>query len=123
MTIFDAINRINAIKPNSYTQLEKINALSTLDGVIKESIIDTHEGSEDVVFGGYTEETSLTTELLVPAPYDVIYLYWLEATIDYWNGETKKYNNSIEVYNTAYSEFERYYNRTHMPKGNKFKYF
>ena len=123
MTIFDAINRIDAIKPNRYTQLEKIRALSTLDGIIKNSIIDTHEGSEDVVFGGYTEETNLTTELLVPAPYDVIYLYWLESTIDYWNGETGKYNNSIELYNTAYSEFERYYNRTHMPKGNKFKYF
>lgn len=123
MTIFDAINRIDAIKPNSLTQLEKVRALSTLDGIIKNNIIDTHEGSEGVVFGGYTQETDLTTELLVPAPYDVIYLYWLESTIDYWNGETGKYNNSIELYNTAYSEFERYYNRTHMPKGNKFKYF
>lgn len=123
MTIFDAINRIDAIKPNSYTQLEKIRALSTLDGIIKSSIIDTHEGSENVVFAEYTQETALTTELLVHAPYDVIYLYWLESTIDYWNGETGKYNNSIELYNTAYSEFERYYNRTHMPKGKKFKYF
>lgn len=123
MTIFDAINRIDAIKPNSYTQLEKIRALSTLDGIIKDSIIDTHEGSENVVFAGYTQETALTTELLVPAPYDVIYLYWLESTIDYWNGETGKYNNSISLYNTAYSEFEKYYNRTHMPKGKKFKYF
>lgn len=123
MTIFDAINRIDAIKPNSLTQLEKIRALSTLDGIIKDSIIDTHEGSENVVFAEYTQETALTTELLVPAPYDVIYLYWLESTIDYWNGETGKYNNSIELYNTAYSEFERHYNRTHMPKGKKFKYF
>lgn len=123
MTIFDAINRIDAIKPNSYTQLEKVRALSTLDGIIKNSIIDTHEGSEDVVFAEYTQETNLTTELLVPAPYDVIYLYWLESTIDYWNGETGKYNNSIELYNAAYSEFEKYYNRTHMPKGKKFKYF
>lgn len=123
MTIFDAINRIDAIKPNSYTQLEKVRALSTLDGIIKNSIIDTHEGSEDVVFAEYTQETNLTTELLVPAPYDVIYFYWLESTIDYWNGETGKYNNSIELYNTAYSEFEKYYNRTHMPKGKKFKYF
>lgn len=123
MTIFDAINRIDAIKPNSNTQLEKIRALSTLDGIIKHNIIDTHEGSEDVVFEGYTQETNLMTELLVPAPYDVIYLYWLESNIDYWNGETGKYKNSSELYNTAYSEFEKYYNRTHMPKGKKFKYF
>ncbi len=123
MTIMEAINRIDAVKPNTYTQLEKIRALSTLDGVIKNNIINTHDDSEGVKFGGYTEETSLTTDLLVPAPYDVIYLYWLESTIDYWNGETGRYNNSISLYNTAYSEYERYYNRTHMPKGKKFKFF
>ena len=101
MTIFDVINRIDAIKPNSYTQLEKIRALSTLDGIIKNSIIDTHEGSEDVVFGGYTQETNLTTELLVPAPYDDIYLRWLEMQIDYANGEYGKFWNNQDWYSTA----------------------
>lgn len=123
MTIMEAINRIDTLKPNSYSQVEKIRALSVLDGIIKSKIIDTHEGAEAVVFDGYTEETNLTTNLLVPAPYDEIYLFWLESKIDYWNGETGKYNNSIDMYNTSYSEFERYYNRTHMPKGNKFKFF
>lgn len=123
MTIMDAINRIDSLKPNRYEQSEKIKALSTLDGIIKNKIIDTHVGSEEVSFEGYTDDTDNTTVLLVPAPYDVIYLYWLEATIDYWNGETMKYNNSIQLYNTAYEDFERYYNRTHMPKGKKIRYF
>lgn len=123
MTIMEAINRIDSLKPNTYSQVEKIRALSTLDGLIKENIINTHEGAEEVVFGGYTEETSLTTELLVPAPYDEIYLYWLESKIDYWNGETGRYNNSINMYNSVYAEYEKNYNRTHMPKGKKFKFF
>lgn len=123
MTIMEAINRIDAIKPNSYSQTEKMKWLSTLDGIIKTKIIDTHEGDEAVVFDGYTEETNLTTKLLVPAPYDDIYLFWLESKIDYWNGEMGRYNNSISMYNTAYAEFEKYYNRTHMPKGKKFKFF
>ena len=123
MTIMEAINRIDAIKPNSYDQSEKIRWLSTLDGIIKTKILDTHEGSGVAEFNGYTEETNLATKLLVPAPYDDIYLYWLESKIDYWSGEMGRYNNSIEMYNTAYSEFERYYNRTHMPQGKKFKLF
>ena len=49
MTIMEAINRIDAIKPNGYPQLEKIRWLSTLDGNIKANIIDTHEGGEKVV--------------------------------------------------------------------------
>lgn len=122
MTIIEAINRIDTIKPNSYTQAEKVRWLSNLDGIIKRKIIDTHEGGEAIVFEGYTESTPLTTELLVPFPYDDIYLKWLETWIDYYNGEYARYNNSVEMYNKAYSEFARHYNRTHMPKSKAFKF-
>jgi hypothetical protein len=123
MTIMDALYRIDELKPNSYSQPEKIKWLSSLDGVIKSEIIDTHEGGEDVVFNGYGEDADLTTVLLVPAPYDDIYLRWLETQIDYSNGEYGKYNNSIAMYNTAYAAYANHYNRTHMPKGKKFKFF
>ena len=118
MTVLDAIHRIDTLKPNSYSQNHKINWLSTLDGIIKAEIIDTHEGGGDISFTPYTE-TELTTPLLVPAPYDDVYIRWLEAQIDYANGEYGKYQNSMTMYNTAYSTFSRYYNRTHMPIGKK----
>ena len=123
MTIMDALHRIDTIKPNSYNQTEKVKWLSALDGTIKAEIIDTHEGAEDVVFNGYTEDTDLLTALLVPAPYDELYIFWLESKIDYWNGEIGKYNNSISMFNEAYSSYAKYYNRTHMPKGKKFRFF
>lgn len=123
MTIIEVINRIDVLKPNSYSQPEKIKWLSTLDGIVKAEIIDTHEGGEGITFEGYTEDSDLTTKLLIPAPYDNIYIFWLESQIDYWNKEMGKYNNSIAMYNAAYSAFEKYYNRTHMPKGKKFKFF
>lgn len=123
MTIIEAINRIDVLKPNTYTQVEKVMWLSNLDGIIKNNVIDTHEGGEAVVFDGYNESTPLTTEMLVKAPHDDIYLKWLESWIDYTNGEYAKYNNSANAYNDAYTAFERHYNRTHMPKANKIKYF
>lgn len=123
MTIMEVLYRIDEVKPNSYSQPEKIKWLSTLDGVIKSEIVDTHEGGEGVVFNGYNEDSDLATELLVPAPYDDIYLRWLETQIDYANGEYGKYNNSMAMYNTAYTSFANYYNRTHMPKGKKLKFF
>jgi hypothetical protein len=123
MTIIEAINQIDALKPNTYSQEDKIKWLSTLDGIVKREIIDTHEGAENVVFEGYTEETPLDTVLLVPAPYDDIYIKWLEVQIDYANKEYGKYANSMIMYNNAYGEFANYYNRNHMPKGKQFKYF
>ena len=123
MTIMGAINHIDAVKPNGYSQTEKIKWLSTLDGIVKAEIIDTHEGGESISFKEYDEMTALTQKLLVPHPYDDVYIKWLEAQIDYANGEYGKYNNSITMYNTAYSAYERYYNRTHMPKGRDFTHF
>jgi hypothetical protein len=123
MTIMEAIHRIDSVKPNKYSQSEKIQWLSALDGMIKAEIIDTHEGGHDVDFDGYTEKTDLNCALIVGAPYDEIYLYWLESKIDYWNGEVGKYNNSISMYNEAYATFVKYYNRTHLPKKKNFNFF
>ena len=123
MTIIEAINHIDSLKPNNYTQDDKVTWLSRIDGIIKEKVIDTHEGGEDITFDGYDTNTNTSTELLVPAPYDELYLRWLEAQIDYANGEYKKYNNSMTMYNSAYIEYENHYNRTHMPKGKKLKFF
>ena len=123
MTIIEAINRIDSLKPNNYTQEDKLFWLSNLDGIIKTEIIDTHEGSENVTFNGYDVDTALDTVLLVPVPYDDIYLKWLEAQIDYTNGETQRYENSMIAFNNAYETFQRFYNRTHMPKSKSIKFF
>lgn len=118
MTIIEAINRIDLLKPNTFTQLEKVRWLSTLDGIIKTEILDKHEG-DSVQFSGYDDSTIVTTALLVPAPYDDVYLFWLESKIDYWNAEYGKYNNSISMFNAAYSTYENYYNNMYLPKGKK----
>lgn len=123
MKISEAINRIDTLKFNTYTQSEKVAWLSTIDGTIKREVIDTHEGGEDIVFEGYTDDTPLETELLAPAPYDDLYIKWLEAQIDYANAEYGKYNNSKMAFNTAYTAYESWYNRNHMPLGKQFKCF
>ena len=122
MTIMEALYRIDEVKPNGYSKSEKIKWLSTIDGMIKSEIIDTHEGGEGVTFTPYTE-SDLSTEMLVPAPYDDIYIRYLEMQIDYANGEYGKYNNTKTAYNTAYTAYANFYNRNYMPKGKKFKFF
>lgn len=122
MTLIEAINYIDVLKPNNYSQTEKVRWLSRLDGRVKKEIIDTHESGE-VSFGEYNDDTPLDTVLLVPHPYDEVYALWLEAQMDYANREYASYNNSISMFNTSYEAFQHYYNRNHMPKGQCFKFF
>ena len=123
MKIIEAINRIDSLKHNTYSQSDKVGWLSRLDSMVKRLVIDTHEGGEGVVFKGYTDEADLLTTLLVPAPYDDVYIRYLEMQINYANGEFGKYNNSRDMFEEAYDAFARSYNRDHMPIGRKFKFF
>ena len=123
MKIIEAINGIDSLNHNTYTESDKVQWLSRVDWMVKKHIIDTHEGAEEVTFTGYDDMTDPNTELLVPAPHDELYLRWMEAQIHYHNGEYGKYNNAIDMFNTTYEDYKRHYNRTHMPKGKQFKYF
>lgn len=116
MTIAEALAGIDALKPNSFSDSQKTSWLSELDGMVWLELIQTHERPE----GGtdwtpYTVSTPTTTELLIPAPYDQTYLYWLATKIDYYNLEYDKYGNDQQMYNNAYLTYSDYYTRTHMP--------
>ena len=122
MTIAEVISKVDSLKPNTYTPEDKFEWLSSLDSRVKTQIIDAHEGGESISFNGYDSLMDQETVLLVPAPYDEMYLRWLEAMIDYHNGEDDRYNNAIILFNNAYEGYKKHYTRTHMPisRGKRF---
>ena len=115
MTIMEILNHLDTIKPNSYSQAEKIKWLNQVEWMIKKEIIDTHEDAKKVTFNGYDSMSALSKNVIADVPYDKLYVHWLEAQIDYANGEYSKYNNSITMFNASYSEFAKWYNREHLP--------
>lgn len=123
MKLGDAISRLDELKPNGFSRGQKIFWLSALDSTVKEEIIDRHEGGENLPFVPYDEQSGEDTELLVPSPYDEVYLRYMEAQIDYANGEYDRFNNSNAMYAAAYTAFARAYNRAHMPLTGKRKYY
>lgn len=109
MTISQAISRTNDLCPNPYTESQKKLWLSRLDGIIKKEIHGSDEPLPDYA------TAAGTTELLVPFPYDEIYIYWLITQIYLNNAEMDNYNAELVLYNTAYVDYANYYNRTNMP--------
>ena len=115
MKIAQAIRRLDSLVFNTYAPSEKIEWLSQLDSMVKKQIIDTHESAERISFTGYDENTDQNTDLLVPAPYDEMYLLWMETKIHYYNGEYDKYNNAIIMFNAVFEDYKAYYTRNHKP--------
>lgn len=123
MKLIDAIQKVDALKRNTYDRDHKIDWLSRLDTMVKQQIVDAHEGGEGTEFHGYNASTDTETVLLVPEPYDEMYLRWMEAQIDYHNGEYGRYNNSISAFYAVWNNYVNYYRLTHVPKavgGNRF---
>lgn len=116
MTVKEAIALVDRLKPNRFSEEDKIKWLSEIDGLIVRELVETHENSPlEGVFEGYNKSDK-STDLIAPYPYDTLYRWYLESQIDLGNMEIDKYNNSKTMFNNAYLTYTDYYNRTHMPK-------
>lgn len=116
MTIQEALDHADELRPNMMSRPLKIKHLSILDGLIHHEIRMKHEHDEDAVCPEYNEDTDPSTVLLVPPPYDEeLYTSWLISKIDLQNMEMDKYNNDRILFENAYDTMSDWWTRTHMP--------
>lgn len=122
MTIKECIDNVDNIKPNQYTIRDKVAWLSFIDEIIINDVLKTHEGYDGRYddFTGYSED-KLSVALIVPSPYDRLYMAYLNMKIDEENGETARYNNSATLFNSYMMEYRKYYNKTHLPLRTPYK--
>ena len=113
MTIAQAIDRVDRLKCNAYTLKEKREWLGQLEQLLRRNILETHEPG--IPFRELTESSPGSQELTAPAPFDAMYIRWLEAQIDLYNGEPERYNGSIDLFNAEFAAFESWYNRSFAP--------
>lgn len=52
--------------------------------------------------------TTPAEALAAPYPYDGIYMLWMEAQVDFANGEYERYTNTMQRYNTAWNDLARH---------------
>ena len=112
MTINEAIARVDDLRDNTMAPDIKILWLQMVDQQVYEEIIKGREGEADVPYPNYTEDDG-ERELIVPPPYDMLYVYRLEAEILYTINEIKKQANSLMRYNELLSGFAAKYMREH----------
>lgn len=117
MKIIEAIQQVDALKPNAYSSTHKIAWLSRLEAMVKKLVIDEYVGGENIHFEEFRRDTNVDTDLFMPAPFDAAYLYWLEAQIHYSNEDIDQYNGAMMLFNSVFNEYKAYYKRNHVAKG------
>lgn len=59
------------------------------------------------------------TVLLVPFPYDKLYAPYIEAKVDFANGEYGRYENSMAMFEKFFTEYAAHYAQTYRPADAK----
>lgn len=114
MKLTKAIQGFRDLCPNPYPTEQLIAWISELDGMALLDIFQTRVGNPAENWQPYTAD-DMDKELLIPAPYEGVYMDWLKSKTDYWQDESN-YSNSSKVFNNGYMSFGDYWRRTHPPK-------
>ena len=111
MTPNKAIEIVDRLKPNVYSEEDKLRWINELDGMVQRLVIQSDEVKQ------YAYPDDMDKELLIPAPFEDVYTLFLEAKIDYYNREYANYNNSAMMFETQFSEYKKAYIREHPARG------
>lgn len=114
MTARELLTTIDQMRPNAFTDGEKLQFLNTIEGRIYTEILNRAEGN-DLTFVPF-QEGEEEKELIVPIPYTDIYIYYLAAMIDFYNGDSDRYNDTMVLFNQAWEDYAAHYREENKPK-------
>lgn len=112
MIIHDAIFGARAMRDTELPDKMLLQWLSSHDGQIWDAVCSQYENA--VVRPSYDEHTDTeATELLIPDPWDDIYIDYLVMRIDLAHHDIDRYNNGAALYASKRADWANWYNRTH----------
>jgi len=111
--IRDVIERVDGLKPNAFTDQQKVRWLALLEGKIAADVFLMDIG--EISQFEYKYPDCMDNELMVSYPHDDLYEYWLMAQIDMANGEYDRYNNTMAMYNATLDAFTAWFAQTYDP--------
>lgn len=107
MKIREVIEAADNARPNTVDDRTKCKWLVNLNMEIAEMMEIT---APEFVY------PDLEYELLMPAPYDEVYVAYLKAKIDYEMKETEDYANDYQEYNYMMADGRAWWRRHHVPQ-------
>ena len=85
------IEHVDRVNPNVFTDTDKYEWMSTLDGLVAHEVLQEEAPN-------YSIPDDADTPLLVQSPYDDIYRLYVTAMVYLHNREYDHYNNAVLVF-------------------------
>ena len=102
MTSKQVLARVKALKPTPFDDETLLYWLGEVEGLILVQVLLLQPTSVQPL------EAATDDQLTAPYPFDKLYLQYLMAQIDYANGEYRKYDNSMALFNAYLGEYQRW---------------
>ena len=103
MTIKGLIDKVKEEKPNTFTNAKLIEFINEVEADVAEQV--------NLDIPVYTEE-DMNEELMVPSPYDRLYVSYVKAMVDYANEEYASYQNNQAQHVQDFKDFVDWVVRT-----------
>lgn len=113
MTISKAIDSARIRADTELPDSVLVGWLSALDGQLYNEVIAHYAGAEDTTRPAYDDETDPETDLMIPAPYDEVYVDYLVMRIHLDHGDLDRYNTAAVMFDRSQKAWMRQYNQTH----------
>ena len=105
-TLKEILERAEQEKPDAFSNPVKARWLTELEGKIALDCFHMSPKEAQTVLYGWPKDENKV--LLVRFPNEEIYSLYLEAMIDFHNGEPDRYQNTMERFNQAFLGFKQW---------------
>lgn len=125
MKAAEIIQRFDEDRKNTISTDRKLRWLEEVERLVVEETIKTHvlpkhlrEVDWDTYFDGWGPDS----DMLVPPPWDQVYIHYLDLNMAMAQRETKFINMATTQYNNAMLSFTGWYNRNNRPLHKPFRW-
>ena len=107
MKVYEAIEKIKQRKPNAYNEEALNDWLNECEAIVQRELFLTPP--EEIVQYAWPEDRD--EELILPKPYDALYVTYVKMMIEFTQEEFGTYNNTNKMYLAQYQAAQGYYNK------------
>lgn len=107
MTVNEALQKVKDRKPNAYSDESLNDWLNECEAMVQRELLLTVP--KEIVQYKFPEDRD--KELILPKPYDALYVTYIIMMIQYTQEEYIAYNNTNNMFEEQYKSAQSYYNR------------